>query len=132
MAPRGNKIDHGVFFLMFAASYHLCTVPLGPPGSSASTLYAIQAPPDHHRSPISPVLLPHPLAPPNMPRNVTNPGEPPGTRIPSPMTIDSQPLSELCLPILATPTDTPTTLSPSCAPQKWRPRPQQCILHRYL
>jgi hypothetical protein len=66
------------------------------------------------------------------PGNATNPGEPPGTRIPSPVTIDSQPLSELCLPILAAPTDTPTTLSPPCAPQKWRPHPPQCILHRCL
>jgi hypothetical protein len=68
MAPKRNKIDHDVFFLMLAPSYHLCTVPLGPPGSSASTLWTIQAPPEHHRSPIAPMLLPHPMAPPNMPQ----------------------------------------------------------------
>jgi hypothetical protein len=49
MAPNGDKNDQGVHFYLSFASYHLCTVLLGPPGLFACLLCDLRTSPDHNR-----------------------------------------------------------------------------------
>jgi hypothetical protein len=140
MALRGVKFLHGAFFLLFVASYHSTTVSLGPPDFSAHTLSAFET----TQTTIAPPL-PLCFFPP-CPGTEASPGDPPKTKMPIPVIIDSLHPRELSLPILATPANTPAALSPPCVPQNWRirlsrpkppcayqrrrPRPPLCILHR--